>query len=139
MSYQRLSDVQVSPRQAMVFGITRLLIILLGLAGLALWVASAGSVSVASRLFGEQAGHSVGNVGVSMMILGAVGILVGIGVLLYMSRSLLGRLIILAVIASAIALAFVLPNPIGLVPATVLLIGIGGLCCLFLILTSVVT
>ena len=139
MSYQRLSDQQVSPRLTLVFGMSRLLMALIGLVGLALWLVSAGSPSLATKIFGDDLGKTIGNVSGTTEVLVAGAILVGIGVLFYMSRTLFGRLLILVVLAVVAGLAFFLPNPVGLVPATMLLLILGGLTALFVILTSVVS
>lgn len=138
-SYRRLSEGQVSPRLTIIFGMTRLLLVLLGLAGLGLFLFCAGSPSFSIRMFGESAGRSIGSVSGGTEAWVSLGILVGIVVMLYLSRTLMGRLLLLAGIAAGIAMVFVLPNPIGLVPATMLFIAIGGLAGLFLILCSVLT
>jgi hypothetical protein len=139
VSYARLSDNKVSPRMVMVYGLTRLLLAVMGLIALALWVVSAGSPSIASKIFGEGLGTTIGNVSTTTEVLIGLGILVAVGILFYVSRTLFGRLLILVAFAVTVGLAFLLPNPVGMVPATLLLLIVGGLTSMFLIMCSVVS
>lgn len=121
----------------MLYGMARLLLLLEGLFALGVWFFSYDSPSLAETLTGKYLGNIISHVTVMQLFLGGAAIVVVTAILIRLSRTITGQILVVAAYLVNIYFAFVSDLKLIATPAFFEVTFVGGFICAFLVLTAV--